>query len=57
MSSEGVPNHGKGTAVVLGCAFERDRKKGVLRMSQRAFIEFVVSQYGVYAVSNLQASQ
>ena len=30
----------------LGCAFERDRKRGVLRASQRAFIESVVSQYG-----------
>ena len=27
----------------LGCAFERDRKGGVLRASQRAFIESVVN--------------
>ena len=37
----------------LGCAFERDRKRGVLRASQRAFIESVVSRYGVDAVSDL----
>ena len=36
----------------LGCAFERDRK-GL----QRAFIESVVSRYGVDAVSDLPASQ
>ena len=41
----------------LGCAFERDRKGGVLRASQRAFIESVVSRYGVDAVSDLPASQ
>ena len=41
----------------LGCAFERDRKGGVLRASQRAFIESVVSRYGVEAVSDLPASQ
>ena len=41
----------------LGCAFERDREKGILRMSQRAFIESVVSRYGVDAESNLPASQ
>ena len=41
----------------LGCAFERDRKGGVLRASQRVFIEAVVSRYGVDAVSNLPASQ
>ena len=40
----------------LGCAFERDRKGGVLRASQRAFIEYVVSQYGVDAVFDLPAS-
>ena len=40
----------------LGCAFERDRKGGVLRTSQRAFIESVVSRYGVDAVSDLPAS-
>ena len=28
----------------LGCAFERDRKKGVLRLSQRAYVESVVSR-------------
>ena len=41
----------------LGCAFERDRKRGVLRASQRAFIDSVVSRYGVDAVSDLPASQ
>ena len=41
----------------LGCAFERDRKGGVLRASQREFIEPVVSRYGVDAVSDLPASQ
>ena len=39
------------------CAFERDKKGGVLRASQRAFIESVVSRYGVDAVSDLPASQ
>ena len=37
----------------LGCAFERDRKGGALRASQRAFIESLVSRYGVDAVSDL----
>ena len=41
----------------LGCAFERSRKGGVLRASQRAFIESVVSRYGVDAVSDLSVSQ
>ena len=41
----------------LGCAFERDRKEGILRASQRAFIEFVVSRYEVDAVSDLPVSQ
>ena len=41
----------------LGCAFERDRKGGVLRTSQKAFIESVVSRYGVDAMSDLPASQ
>ena len=41
----------------LGCAFERDRKGGVLRALQRAFIESVVSRYRVDAVSDLPASQ
>ena len=41
----------------LGCAFERDRKGGVLRASQRAFIESVVSRCGSDVVSNLPASQ
>ena len=41
----------------LGCAFKRDRKGGVLRASQRAFIESVVSRYGVDAVSDLPSSQ
>ena len=41
----------------LGCVFERDRKGGVLRASQRAFIKYVVSRYGFDAVSDLPASQ
>ena len=41
----------------LGCAFERDKKGGVLRASQRAFIESIVSRYRVDAVSDLPASQ
>ena len=41
----------------LGCAFERDKKGGVLRASQRAFIGSVVSRYRVDAVSDLPASQ
>lgn len=47
----------EGLSWYLGCAFERDRKGGVIRTSQRAFIESVVSRYGVDAVSNLPASQ
>ena len=41
----------------LGCAFERDRKGGVLRALQKAFIESVASRYRVDAVSDLPASQ
>ena len=41
----------------LGCAFERDKKGGVLRASQRAFIESMVSRYGVDAVFDLPTSQ
>ena len=41
----------------LGLAFEHDRKGGVFRASQRAFIESVVSRYRVDAVSDLPASQ
>ena len=41
----------------LGYAFERVRKGGVLCASQRAFIESVVSRYGVDAVSDLPSSQ
>ena len=41
----------------LGCAFERDKAGGVLRMSQRAFIESVSCGYGVNTVSGLPASQ
>ena len=41
----------------LGCAFDRDRKEGVLCASQRASIESVVSRYGVDAVSDFPASQ
>ena len=47
--------HGLWTNSIL--AFEHDRKGGVLRASQRAFIESVVSRYGVDAVSDLPASQ
>ena len=46
-----------GLSWYLGCAFERDRKGGVLCASQRAFIKSVISQYGVDAVSDLPASQ
>ena len=35
----------------LGCAFERDKAGGVLRMLQRAFIEYVASRYGLNTVS------
>ena len=48
---------GGGLSWYLGCAFERDRKGAVLRASQGAFIESVVSRYGVDAVSALPASQ
>ncbi|CAM9895183.1 unnamed protein product [Ascophyllum nodosum] len=41
----------------LGCAFERDKAGGVLRMSQRAFKESVASRYGIDTVSGLPASQ
>ena len=41
----------------LGCAFKRDRKGGVLRASQGAFIESVVSRYGVDAISDFPASR
>ena len=41
----------------LGCAFERDEAGGVLRMSQRAFIESVAIRYGVNTVSGLPAFQ
>ena len=41
----------------LRCAFERDRKGGVLRASQRAFIESMVSRYGVDAVSDIPTSR
>ena len=41
----------------LGCAFGRDKAGGVLRMSQRAFIESVVSRYGANTISGLPASQ
>ena len=41
----------------LGCAFEGDNKGGAFHASQRAFLESVVSRYGVDAVSNLPASQ
>ena len=41
----------------VGCAFERDINRGVLRAPQKAFIESVVSLYGVDAVSDLPASQ
>ena len=41
----------------LGCAFERHKAGGVLRMSQRAFIESVASRYGVNTLSGLPASR
>ena len=41
----------------LGCVFESDRKGGVLRASQRAFIECIVSRYEVDAMTDLPASQ
>ena len=41
----------------LGCAFERDKAGGVLRRSQRAFIEYIASGYGVSTLSGLPASQ
>ena len=41
----------------LGCAFERDKAGGVLRMSQRAFIESIATNYGINTVSGLSASQ
>ena len=41
----------------LGCAFERDMAGGVLRISQRAFIESVASRYRVNTVSGVPASQ
>ena len=44
-------------SLYIGCAFERDKKEGVLSASQRASIESVVSRYGVDAVSDLPASQ
>ena len=54
---EGIQTTGGELSWYIGCAFERDRKGGVLRASQRAFIESVVSRYGVDAVSDLPASQ
>ena len=41
----------------LGCAFERDKTDGVLRMSQRAFMEPVASRHGVNTASGLPAFQ
>ena len=41
----------------LGCALERDKAGGVLRMSQRAFIESVARRYGIDTVSELTASR
>ena len=38
-------------------AFERGRKEGILRASQRAFIESVVSRYVVDAVFYLPVSR
>ena len=43
--------------VPLLCAFERDRKKSVLRVLQRALVASVISRYGVNAESNIPASQ
>ena len=39
----------------LGCAIGRNKAGGVLRMTQRAFLESVSSRYGVDAVSGLRA--
>ena len=39
----------------LGCAIERNKAGGVLRMTQRAFLESVSSRYGAGAVSGLRA--
>ena len=41
----------------LGLVFGHDRKRGVLRASQKNLIESVVSRHGVDAVSDLSASQ
>ena len=48
---------GENLSWYLGCAFERDRKGGVLRASQRAIIVSIVGRYGVDAVPDLPASQ
>ena len=48
---------GGGLSWYLGCAFERDRKGGVLRASQTAFIKSDVSRYIVDAVSDTPASR
>ena len=39
-----------------GCAFERDWENGILEISQTAFVENLVSQYGISAVSDIAAS-
>ena len=41
----------------LGGACGRDRKGGILRMSHRPFIEFVVNRYGVESLYDLSASR
>jgi len=41
----------------LGCAFERDMKEGIPRVSQRELVETVVSRYGIDAETDLPASQ
>ena len=44
-------------SLYLGRAFERDKTSGLLRMSQRAFIESVANRCGVNTVSALPTSQ
>lgn len=44
-----VQTTGVGLSWFLGCAFERDGGNGVPRMSQKAFIESLVSRYGIGA--------
>ena len=57
MSCGGIKTTGGELSWHLGCAFEHDRKEGDLRVSQRVFVDSVVSRHGVDAESNLPASQ